>query len=62
MLLSRPFTIQVFARMRNCVRNMASEASVLVNERGNAGIITMNRPKALNALNTEMVRYMNLRY
>lgn len=62
MLLSRPSTIQVFARMRNCVRNMASEASVLVNERGNAGIITMNRPKALNALNTEMVRYMNLRY
>ncbi|KAG4074273.1 hypothetical protein HA402_008682 [Bradysia odoriphaga] len=56
MLLSRPTTIQVFSRIRNCVRNMATEASVLVEERGNAGIITLNRPKALNALNTEMIR------
>lgn len=34
----------------------SSSDSVLVTQHGNAGIITLNRPKALNAINTEMVK------
>lgn len=30
---------------------------VLVNEVKNCGILTLNKPKALNALNIDMVRY-----
>jgi enoyl-CoA hydratase len=37
---------------------MAFEA-ILVETRGAAGIITLNRPKALNALNTQLIREMN---
>ena len=35
---------------------MSSEDLVLIEERGNAGLITLNRPKALNALNLPMIR------
>ncbi|MBZ0214918.1 MAG: enoyl-CoA hydratase/isomerase family protein, partial [Fimbriimonadaceae bacterium] len=35
---------------------MSSEAEVLFSRRGRAGIITLNRPKALNALTHNMVR------
>ncbi|KAJ6638724.1 3-hydroxyisobutyryl-CoA hydrolase, mitochondrial [Pseudolycoriella hygida] len=56
MLLSRQSNIHAFTVIRNCVRSMASDATVLVEERGRAGIVTLNRTKALNALNTEMVR------
>ncbi|MDI4662788.1 enoyl-CoA hydratase/isomerase family protein [Xanthobacter autotrophicus] len=35
---------------------MTSEPEVLLEEKGAAGIITLNRPKALNALNLGMVR------
>lgn len=35
-----------------------SESEVLVERRGRAGFLTLNRPKALNALNLNMVRIM----
>lgn len=41
-------------------RMMSSSSStdvVLVNEVKNCGILTLNKPKALNALNIDMVRY-----
>ena len=31
---------------------------ILLEQRGNAGLITLNRPKALNALSLQMVRDM----
>src|SRR5690606_37587077 len=34
---------------------MTMEAEVLFEKRGRAGIVTLNRPKALNALNSNMV-------
>ena len=34
---------------------MASEAAILFEQRGAAGIVTLNRPQALNALNLQMV-------
>lgn len=41
-------------------RNFSSSSStVLVEEKGNAGVITLNRPKALNSINLEMVTYVN---
>ncbi|KAG5685086.1 hypothetical protein PVAND_014287 [Polypedilum vanderplanki] len=40
----------------NFTRSMSSSSDVLVTERGNAGIITINRPKTLNAINTDMVK------
>lgn len=33
----------------------SASSTVLVEEKGNAGVITLNRQKALNAINLEMV-------
>lgn len=38
---------------------MNTEAEILFEKRGRAGIITLNRPKALNALNSNMVSLMH---
>ncbi len=38
---------------------MIEDNFVIVEERGNAGLITLNRPKALNALSLGMVRQIN---
>ncbi|CAG9802914.1 unnamed protein product [Chironomus riparius] len=35
---------------------LSENDNVLVNENGTAGVITLNRPKALNAINTDMVK------
>lgn len=44
---------------RICVRNMSSSSpSVILEEVGDKGIITLNRPKALNALTLDMIRVM----
>lgn len=33
----------------------AATSTVIVEEKGNAGVVTLNRVKALNAINLEMV-------
>ena len=38
------------------LKNLVSNGDVLFEQRGNAGLITLNRPKALNALSLGMVR------
>ena len=42
--------------MTTDVKNMGAGGDVLAERRGNAGLITLNRPKALNALSLPMVR------
>uniref|UniRef100_UPI003AB08A81 3-hydroxyisobutyryl-CoA hydrolase, mitochondrial-like n=1 Tax=Centroberyx gerrardi TaxID=166262 RepID=UPI003AB08A81 len=37
---------------------MSSQADVLLEKVGNAGVITLNRPKVLNAFNLSMVRHI----
>src|SRR5690606_19493318 len=39
--------------------SMAEEQEIIFEKRGRAGIITLNRPKALNALNANMVARMH---
>lgn len=43
-------------RLSHCLREMTSEPEILFERRGAAGIATLNRPSALNALSLVMVR------
>ncbi|XP_006113379.2 3-hydroxyisobutyryl-CoA hydrolase, mitochondrial isoform X1 [Pelodiscus sinensis] len=53
----RPFSrLQVILQHLNMSKHTDSSAEVLLEKRGCAGVITMNRPKALNALNLSMIR------
>lgn len=44
--------------MQSMSKTTASSSEVLLEKKGCAGVITMNRPKALNALNISMIRQM----
>ncbi|XP_053900544.1 3-hydroxyisobutyryl-CoA hydrolase, mitochondrial isoform X2 [Malaclemys terrapin pileata] len=53
----KPFSrIQIILQHLNMSKTTDSAAEVLLEKRGCAGVITMNRPKALNALNLSMIR------
>ncbi|XP_053900543.1 3-hydroxyisobutyryl-CoA hydrolase, mitochondrial isoform X1 [Malaclemys terrapin pileata] len=55
--LLKPFSrIQIILQHLNMSKTTDSAAEVLLEKRGCAGVITMNRPKALNALNLSMIR------
>ncbi|NXG47289.1 HIBCH protein, partial [Psilopogon haemacephalus] len=53
----RPFNrLQVILQHLTMSKHADSTAEVLLEKKGCAGIITLNRPKALNALNISMIR------
>ncbi|XP_024053524.2 3-hydroxyisobutyryl-CoA hydrolase, mitochondrial isoform X1 [Terrapene carolina triunguis] len=53
----KPFSrLQIILQHLNMSKTTDSAAEVLLEKRGCAGVITMNRPKALNALNLPMIR------
>lgn len=47
---------QRFASVMMARNFSSSPPTVIVEEKGNAGVITLNRLKALNAINLEMVQ------
>ncbi|XP_063174135.1 3-hydroxyisobutyryl-CoA hydrolase, mitochondrial isoform X1 [Candoia aspera] len=53
----KPFNrLQIILRHLSMSETMNSSAEVLLGKKGCAGIITLNRPKALNAFNISMIR------
>ena len=48
-----------FRPNRFLLRSMSSSEEVIFNVQNRAGIVTLNKPKALNSLNLNMVRLMN---
>uniref|UniRef100_A0A8C8S3I4 3-hydroxyisobutyryl-CoA hydrolase n=1 Tax=Pelusios castaneus TaxID=367368 RepID=A0A8C8S3I4_9SAUR len=48
--------LQIILQHLSMSKHIDSAAEVLLEKRGCAGVITMNRPKALNALNLSMIR------
>ncbi|KAM6268457.1 3-hydroxyisobutyryl-CoA hydrolase, mitochondrial isoform 5-T5 [Porphyrio hochstetteri] len=53
----KPFSrLQVILQHLRMSKHADSTAEVLLEKRGGAGIITLNRPKALNALNISMIQ------
>lgn len=45
----------------NRAMSSTSDAVVLVNEQENCGILTLNRPKFVNALNIDMIRSVDIK-
>lgn len=50
------YLVSLFLHVQNTSKHTDSAAEVLLEKKGCAGVITMNRPKALNALNLSMIR------
>ncbi|XP_056610917.1 3-hydroxyisobutyryl-CoA hydrolase, mitochondrial [Triplophysa dalaica] len=60
-ILTSAHRLRAFCRLQRIQGHMMSskaESEVLFEKVGNAGVITLNRPKALNALNLTMIRHI----
>ncbi|XP_026127229.1 3-hydroxyisobutyryl-CoA hydrolase, mitochondrial isoform X2 [Carassius auratus] len=60
-ILTSPHRLRSICRMKRIQGHMMSSkagSEVLFEKVGNAGVITLNRPKALNALNLTMIRHI----
>ncbi|XP_059356416.1 3-hydroxyisobutyryl-CoA hydrolase, mitochondrial-like isoform X2 [Carassius carassius] len=60
-ILTSPHRLQSICRLKRIQGHMMSSkagSEVLFEKVGNAGVITLNRPKALNALNLTMIRHL----
>ncbi len=45
--------------MRACIRRLSSYNTLLVEKKGNYAVVTLNRPRALNALSAELMLELN---
>ncbi|CAH1773050.1 unnamed protein product, partial [Owenia fusiformis] len=56
--LTRSRVILDHLRVSTCAMSTSPDDEVILERHGNKGVITLNRPKALNALNLSMIRKM----
>lgn len=50
------YLFYLFLHLQKMYKHTGSSDEVLLEKKGGAGIITLNRPKALNALNLSMIQ------